>query len=178
MPSAEKPPLSTRDIRLASLIRAKPEVVYRALTSARELTRWWLLGAETDARNAGRVRMVWPRVRAKDGLKAPGFGERQGVFVDLEPGRKVAWLWKPARGEKGVPPLTSIFILPARTGSEVTLQQSGFPSAASADPLYAGYARAWEDGLAKLKLYLETGRTCKLECVDLEAVRILTRSRR
>ena len=178
MPSAEKTRLSTRDIRLAAIIRAKPEIVYRTLTSARELTRWWLLGAETDARNAGRVRMIWPRVRGKNGEKAPGFGEREGVFVDLEPARKVAWLWKPARGEKGVPPLTSIFMLPARGGSEVTLLQSGFPSAASADPVYRGYARAWEDGLAKLKLYLETGRTCKMECVDLEAVRILTRKRK
>ena len=87
----------------------------------------------------------------------------------------VAWLWKTARGEKGVPALASIFILPARGGkSEVTLLHSGFPSAASADAVYGRYARAWEDGLAKLKLYLEKGRTCKLECLDLEAVRILT----
>lgn len=172
MPSAEKPRLSTRDIRLAATIRAKPELVYRSLTSARELTRWWLQGAETDARNAGRLRMIWPRVK---GLT--GFGEREGVFVDLEPARKVAWLWKPARGEKGVPALTSIFVLPARGGSEVTLLHSGFSAAASADALFNGYARAWEDGLAKLKLYLETGRTCKLESVDLEAVRILTTAR-
>lgn len=180
MPSAEKTRLSTRDIRLTATIRAKPEAVYRGLTSARELTRWWLEGAETDARNAGRLRMVWPRARAKDGPRCPGFGEREGVFVDLEPARKVAWLWKPARGEKGVPALASIFILPARGGkSEVTLLHSGFGAAARVDPLFELYARAWEDGLAKLKLYLETGRTCKLECLDLEAARIFTkRSRR
>ncbi len=185
MPSADKPRRSTRDIRLAATIRAKPELVYRSLTSARELTRWWLEGAETDARNAGRLRMIWPRARAKDGVRCPGFGEREGVFVDLEPARKVAWLWKPARGEKGVPALASIFILPARGGmSEVTLLHSGFgpgtrSSVASAGELYELYARAWEDGLAKLKLYLETGRTCKLECLDLEAVLIFTtRSKR
>lgn len=178
MSSAEKP-RSTRDIRLAATIRAKPELVYRSLTSARELTRWWLQGAETDARNAGRLRMIWPRVPVPDGVRAPGFGEREGVFVDLEPARKVAWLWKPVRGERGVPALSSIFVLPARGGSAVTLIHSGFPSAASADELYRRYARAWEDGVAKLKLYLETGRTCKLESVDLETVRILTaRSRR
>lgn len=173
MPSAEKSRLATRDIRLSATIRAKPELVYRSLTSARELTRWWLQGAETDARNAGRLRMIWPRVKGRGG--APGFGEREGVFVDLEPARKVAWLWKPAINERGVPALTSIFVLPARGGkSEVTLLHSGFPAAASADELFHGYARAWEDGLAKLKLYLETGRTCKLESLDFEAVRILT----
>jgi uncharacterized protein YndB with AHSA1/START domain len=175
MPSADPHRLSTRDIRLAATIRAKPELVYRSLTSARELTRWWLLGAETDARNAGRLRMIWPRVRGSNG-DGPGLGERVGVFVDLEPARKVAWLWKPARGEKGVPALTSIFVLPARGGSEVTWLHSGFP--AGAEDLYRRYARAWEDGLAKLKLYLETGRTCKLESLDLEAVRILTARKR
>ncbi len=178
MPSADTSRLSTRDIRLAATIRARPELVYKSLTSARELTRWWLLGAETDARNAGRLRMVWPRVRTKDGARGPGFGERVGVFVDLEPARKVAWLWKPARGEKGVPALTSIFVLPARGGSEVTWIHAGFPSGAKSDPMFHGYARAWEDGLAKLKLYLETGRTCKLESIDLEAVRILTARKR
>lgn len=176
MSPAEKSRPTTRDIRLAATIRAKPEVIYRSLTSARELTRWWLLGAETDARNAGRLRMVWPRVRVPSG---PGFGEREGVFVDLEPARKVAWLWKPVRGEKGVPPLISIFVLPARGGSEVTLLHSGFSAAASASGLYQGYLRGWEDAIAKLKLYLETGRTCKLESIDLETARILTaRSRK
>lgn len=167
----------TRDIRLVARLRAKPQTVYQALTSARELTRWWLLGAETAARNAGRVRMIWPRVRGRDRL-SQRLGEREGVFVDLEPGHKVAWLFKPARGERGVPPLVSIFIGARGAGCEVTWLHGGFSSAASADAPYRGYARAWEDALAKLKLYLETGRTCKLEALDLEAARILTRPRR
>ena len=180
MPSAETIRLSTRDIRLAVSIRARPERVYQALTSARELTRWWLLGAETDARNAGRVRMVWPRLRGAAGGLPVGFGERAGVFVDLEPARKVAWLWKPARGEKGVvPPLCSIFMLPGRRAgrSEISLLHSGFPSAKAVDGLFLHYARGWEDGLAKLKLYLEAGKTCKSELIDLESVGLLTKRR-
>lgn len=169
----------TRDVRLTVKLRAAPQAVYQALTSARELTRWWLLGAETDARNAGRVRMVWPRVRnPSDGSLSKGLGEREGVFVDLEPGKKVAWLFKPARGDRRAPPLVSVFIGGRRGLCEVTLLHSGFSSAPASDELYRGYARAWEDGLAKLKLYLETGRTCKMEIVDMETARILTRSRR
>ncbi|MEK7390372.1 MAG: SRPBCC domain-containing protein [Elusimicrobiota bacterium] len=160
------------------LIRAKPELIYRSLTSACELTRWWLLGAETDARNTGRVRMMWPRMRGVAGWRCPGFGEREGVFVDLEPARKVAWLWKPVRGERHAPPLISIFILPVRGGGEVTVLHAGFPAASSADRVYRHYALALEDGLAKLKLYLETGRTCKMELIDLESARVLTRARR
>ncbi len=180
MPAAalRRPRLKTRDVRFAVKLRAEPWAVYQSLTSARELTRWWLLGAETDARNAGRVRMVWPRVRGSDGERCEGLGEREGVFVDLEPGKKVAWLFKPARGDRRAPPLVSVFIDKRRGGCEVTLLHSGFKSSPSYDELYRGYSRAWEDGLAKLKLYLETGRTCKMECMDLEAARILTRARR
>jgi uncharacterized protein YndB with AHSA1/START domain len=175
---SRRPRSRTRDVRFAVKLRAEPSAVYRALTSARELTRWWLLGAETDARNAGRVRMVWPRVRGTDGSLCKGLGEREGVFVDLEPGKKVAWLFKPVRGDRRAPPLVSVFIGGRRGSCEVTLLHAGFGSGPSCDELYRGYARAWEDGLAKLKLYLETGRTCKMETLDLETARILTRARR
>jgi uncharacterized protein YndB with AHSA1/START domain len=166
--------LKTRDIRFGLKLRAKPQSVYLALTSARELTQWWLQGAETDARNAGHVRMVWPRSRAT----ATGLGEREGYFVDLEAGKKVAWLFKPTRGHSAVPALVSVFIDPRRDGCEVTWLHAGFPAAAVADEMFQSYARVWEDGLAKLKIYVETGRTCKMESMDLEAARIFTRSRR
>lgn len=164
---------ATRDIRYEVPLKAAPERVYAALTSARELTRWWLLGAETDARNAGRLRLVWPKNKP-----AAGFGEREGFFVDLEPGRKVAWMWKPARGEKGVPPLSSFFINPRLRNCEVSLLHAGFPSSSAADGIYAAYARGWEDCLAKLRLYIETGKTCKDEVIDLETARILSRKKR
>lgn len=172
-----RPRSRTRDVRLSLRVKAEPQAVYRALTSARELTRWWLLGAETDARNAGRVRMVWPRVRREDGTRCDGLGEREGVFVDLEAGRKVAWLFKPVRGDRRAPPLVSVFIEKRGSSSEVTLVHAGFSTSASSDERCRGYARAWEDGLAKLKLYLETGRTCKMETLDLESASILTRRR-
>ncbi len=153
----------TRDLRLCACIRAKPAQVYRALTSGRELCRWWLAGAETDARNSGRLRMVWPR--------RPGgrcvFSEREGCFVDLEPERKVAWLWRRSRRRDGAPPLCSFFILPKGRGCEVTLLHAGFSKRPSADHIYAAFLEGWEDALAKLKLYLEKGKTCKTEILTL-----------
>ena len=77
----------------------------RALTSATELCRWWLQGAETDARSGGRLRMVWPKLKyecdknggSRNGRIFPphaAMGDSEGCFVDLEPGRKVAWMWR------------------------------------------------------------------------------------
>ncbi|MDD5628372.1 MAG: SRPBCC domain-containing protein [Elusimicrobia bacterium] len=180
--SAEKPRASaparsrsrTRDLRLSVRIKAKPAAVYRVLTSARELCRWWLTGAETDARSSGRLRMVWPK---RPGCRSFS-GEREGCFVDLEPERKVAWLWRAGSRRNGVPPLCSFFILPKRGGCEVTLLHAGFPRRAAADRAFACFAGGWEDALAKLKLYLETGRTCKQEVLTLAGLKILLRPRK
>jgi uncharacterized protein YndB with AHSA1/START domain len=169
-----RPRSRTRDVRLCVRIKAKPGHVYRALTSARELCRWWLSGAETDARNAGRLRMVWPRRPDCRSFS----GEREGCFVDLEPERKVAWMWKAGSRRNGVPPLCSFFILPKGRGSEVTFLHAGFPRRQAADKAFACFALGWEDALAKLKLYLETGRTCKQEVLTLTGLRILLQPRK
>ena len=170
-------PSKTRDIRFTLRIKAKPERVYRALTSATELCRWWLEGAETDARNVGRFRMVWPKMRCRDGHRHfppnAAVGESEGYFVDLEPGRKVAWMWKLPRMRKRIPPLASFFIVPRPGGCEVTLLHAGFSADPAADKHYEGSVQGWEDALAKLKLYLETGRTMKTQPIDFKALRAL-----
>ena len=153
----------TRDLRLCARIRAKPAQVYRALTSGRELCRWWLAGAQTDARNTGYLRMIWPQ---RPGVRRI-FGEREGCFADLEPEHKVSWLWRRAGRSDGAPPLCSFFILPKGRGCEVTLLHAGFSKRPSADGAYAAFLAGWQDALAKLKLYLETGKTCKAETLSL-----------
>ncbi len=159
----------TRDLRVSVKVRAKSAEVYRALTSARELCRWWLTGAETDARNSGRLRMVWPKRKECRSFS----GEREGCFVDLEPERKVSWMWRTGAQRRLVPPLCSFFILPRPRGCEVTLLHAGFSCCQSVDRAYDCFAQGWEDALAKLKLYLETGRTCKHEVLTLAGLRAM-----
>ena len=165
------PASRTRDLRLVVVIKAKPEQVYKAFTSARELCRWWLQGAETDARNMGRLRLVWPKIKVTGSVFPPhvAMGESEGVFVDLEPNRKVAWVWKLPRRRSQVPPLSSIFMNPRGARTEVTLLHAGFSETPAGLKALAGCSAGWEDCLAKLKLYLETGKTCKTEKLVLEA---------
>ncbi|MBI4375824.1 MAG: SRPBCC domain-containing protein [Elusimicrobia bacterium] len=167
------PKARTRDLRFTIKIKASPEQIYRALTSATELCRWWLQGAETEAKNTGRFRMIWPKVSQKrehgPGQAFPpavAIGDGEGYFVDLQPGRKVAWMWK-LPPKKNYPPLSSFFIQPCRGGCEVTLLHAGFSADSEADRFYNGCAAGWEDCLAKLKLYLETGKTCKAQILTL-----------
>lgn len=182
--AARRPLGKTRDLRFSIRIKAKPEQVYRALTSATELCRWWLQGAETDARNVGRFRMIWPKVKKKDAKAGAvrafphhvAMGESEGFFVDLEPGRKVAWIWKLPRNCQ-FPALSSFFIEPRGSGSEVTLLQSGFSAKPAVDKVFAGCAEGWEDCLSKLSLYLETGRTCKSQALSFSALKTLRSSK-
>ena len=177
-----RPRSKTRDLRFTIAIKAKPEQIYRALTSATELCRWWLQGAETDARNVGRFRMVWPKVRRRDAEgRAPrafpahvAAGDSIGYFVDLDPGRKVAWLWKLSRRAL-YPPLSTFFIEKKARGCELTLVHAGFSSKPSYDKVFAGCAEGWEDCLSKLKLYLETGRTCKSQALSFAQLREMMR---
>lgn len=104
-------------------------------------------------------RAVYQALTSARGLSR--LGAREGVFVDLEPGKKVAWLFKPGRGERRPPPLVSMFIGRRRGPCEVVLLHAGFDSGPSSDGLYRDYARLWEDGLAKLKRHLEAGRARK-----------------
>jgi hypothetical protein len=87
--------------------------------------------------------------------------------VDLEPECKVAWLWKGPGRRDGSPPLCSFFILPKGRGCEVTLLHAGFSKRPSADRVYAAFRAGWEDALAKLKLYQETGKTRKTDILTL-----------
>ncbi|MBI3297100.1 MAG: SRPBCC domain-containing protein [Elusimicrobia bacterium] len=164
-------PRRTRDIRLSVLVKAQPSEVYRALTSARELCVWWLDRAETDARNMGRWRMEWG-VAARAGRR-----EAAGYFVDLEPARKVALLEEDRTLPKGLPPLATFFIEKRGRASELTLVQAGFSASARGTELRGSVRTHWEDCLAKLKVYLETGRARKGETLDLK-VRVPARRKK
>ncbi len=157
------------DIRVTTSLRATPGDVYRALTSARELCIWLADRAETDARSMGRMRIVWPNV---DWIKN---AEASGVFVDLEPKKKVAWLWDDRTRPEGVPALVSVFIeeRPRRMGSTITLVHAGFSGAASKRKLLDLYRGRWEDFIGKLRLYLDAGKTCKRDQITFPELELL-----
>jgi uncharacterized protein YndB with AHSA1/START domain len=150
-------------------MRANPAEAYRALTSARELCVWLADRAETDARSMGRMRIVWPK---NEWL---GETEAAGVFVDLEKARKVAWLWGDKTRPEDVPPLVTVFIeeRPRKLGSTLTLVHAGFPGSASKRALVERYLARWEDFLAKLRLYLDAGKTCKNDRLTLSDLPML-----
>ena len=58
----------------------------------------------------------------------------------------------------------------------MSLVHAGFSSRPAVDRAYAGFAQGWEDALAKLKLYLETGKTCKNTLINFKEMRALLKA--
>lgn len=145
----------TRDLRISTVVKAVPERVYRALTSPRELYQWWSARSEGRAVNGVAFRMDWDVGDVEPGVYPQALGRVRGVYVDLEPGRKVGWAWDAAGRSESVPRLVSFFIVPVRKDSEVTIQHCGFPGGPAAAPFYEGFSKGWEDMLTRLKRFLE-----------------------
>lgn len=103
------------------------------------------------------MRLRWRGRGAGEGRnKYPqGLGEVRGVFVDLQPGRKVAWLWEAQAPGPGTPRLVSFFILPSGRSSEVSIQHCGFEPGPGAEPLFKGFKAGWTDALSRLKRHVE-----------------------
>jgi len=102
----------------------------------------------------------------------------RGVFVDLEPSGKVAWLWDETSREKGVPPLVSFHIQKKGRRSEITLIHAGFRTSKTAAALKERFRAGWEDCLAKLKLHLECGKTCKEDRLTFSDLELLSKKGR
>lgn len=120
----------------------------------------------------GRLRLVWSLPDRKKSM------EVRGVFVDLEKNGKVAWIWDEKSRPEGVPPLVSFFVEAKGKGSEVTLVHAGFSAAVSRKRLLENFKSVWEDAISKLKLYLDSGRTCKGEQLTLADVDLFKKAGR
>jgi uncharacterized protein YndB with AHSA1/START domain len=140
-------------------IAAPVERVWRALTSAEELSAWFQVRIEgaiaagsdvwmtsTHPQHAG---MRWP-VR----------------IVELTPPRRMVWHWHPGAIDPAIdyskePQTTVTFTLePSRTGSRLSVAETGFDeiSLARRAKVLADNTQGWTEVLAWLQTYVEKAR--------------------
>lgn len=139
-----------RDARRCDLtfdIDAPPEAVWRALTEAEELVRWFPPVAEVTPGVGGTVRWNW--------RDHHDWNQRITVW---EPGRRLVTEYDSAvEGDDGRPvPLFIDFAIEGRSGgTTLRMVHSGFGPDASFDDEYDGISRGWPVELRSLKLYCE-----------------------
>jgi uncharacterized protein YndB with AHSA1/START domain len=124
-------------------LAAPTDAVWRALTDADELTRWFAPRARSDGRVGGEMVWDWPGLHV--------WTQRIDAF---EPGRYLRTSYESESG--GAQRLAVEFTLEGRGGSTtLRIVHSGFGSDARFDGELDGVSRGWASELRGLKHYLE-----------------------
>lgn len=132
---------------LASVeIAAPPERVFKALTSAEDVMRWWGGSAshritkwEADVRSGGK----W---RADGKSQNGGAYQIHGEYIEVDPPRKLVFTWRPDWDAPNETRVTYI-LEPLETGTRLTLRHEGFAGRA---PMCRNHGDGWTHVLGLL----------------------------
>ena len=134
-------------IELTRTIAAPPATVFRALTDAAELSRWWTTSAESDARTGGAFAYAFEFADpSRDHTYV-------GTYHDVRPGELVSYPWHTSLGETRV----DVTLRPAGDGTELTLVHTGWGSGDAADEAVELHEQGWGFFLDNLRSTLERG---------------------
>lgn len=133
-----------RAVERSVTLNASPDVVWKALTDARELTRWFPLDADVQPGPGGMIHMRW----------GEAYDDTSRIQV-WEPGRHLR-IGFPTEGPA---PVVTDYYLEAQGGSTVLrVVTSGFGEGDDWEQFYDGVSAGWDFELRSLKHYLERHR--------------------
>ena len=135
-----------------SIKKPKAEV-FKALTQAQELIRWFPSRAESDPKSGGKFKLFW------DFTEASQNGSQDGEFVDVVPNDKVSYTWK----ADSVQTLVTFVLSEAKGETTVDLDHSTAEDSADEKKLVEDHANQWGFFLMNLKGYLEAGMDLRKE---------------
>jgi uncharacterized protein YndB with AHSA1/START domain len=138
-----------RTIEMSLEIDVPSQDVWKALTEARELVRWFPLRAEVEPRVGGRYWMSWE-----------GAYEGESRIEIFEPERHLRTTWPAMTKDEGRPAELAVdYHLEGKGGRTVLrLVHSGFGRGANWDEEYEGIHTGWAFELRSLRHYLERHR--------------------
>jgi uncharacterized protein YndB with AHSA1/START domain len=143
-------------LTLIRIIRARPQIVFDAVTTAAGIAHWWgpdagpVLVAEADPRVGGRYRVRF--LRLLDSIEY----ESSGEFLEVvRPERVVlSWRWRggvPDPGESRV----EMTLKAVREGTELTFTHSQLPD----EEARRSHEDGWTGSLNKLEAHFVAGIT-------------------
>jgi uncharacterized protein YndB with AHSA1/START domain len=141
--------VETRTVETTIEIDAPQDAVWKALTDAKELVRWFPLEAEVEPRVGGRYWISW---------RNEWQGEHRIRVFEPESHLRTTWAAAVQEGE-GLTELAVDYHLEGRGGRTVLrLVHSGFGRDAAWDEEYDGVRLGWTFELRSLRHYLERHR--------------------
>ncbi len=130
-------------------VRARPSLVFEAMTTAEGIAQWWgpdagpVLMAEVDPRLGGRFRV---RFRLTSGSEH----ESYGAFLEFVPDERFAMSWRWVGGlEDAGESRIDVTLRPVPEGAEVTFTHSRLES----QETRASHEKGWTGSFAKLERY-------------------------
>jgi len=136
-------------LTLVRRIRARPSIVFDALTTPDGIAQWWgpdagpVLLAETDVRIGGRFRV---RFRMLDGTEHESTGE----YLEVVESKRLVMSWQWTRGgepeEEGEESRIEMDLKSTDTGTEITFTHARLRTEASR----VSHERGWAGALDKL----------------------------
>jgi uncharacterized protein YndB with AHSA1/START domain len=144
-------------LTLVRRIRARPSIVFDALTTPDGIVQWWgpdagpVLLAETDVRIGGRFRV---RFRMLDGTEHESTGE----YLEVVESKRLVMSWQWTSGgepeEGGEESRIEIDLKSTDTGTEITFTHARLRTEASR----VSHERGWTGALDKLGRHFSTER--------------------
>ena len=140
-------------------IDAPPEIVWRALTSAKELSAWFQVAIEGDFKPGNAVWMT--------SKHAEHTGTRFRVEVkEMTPPRRMVWQWHPGSVDPNIdyarePQTTVTFTLePSGRGTRLSVSETGFDelSLERRAKAYQDNSQGWTEVLGWIKKHVEASR--------------------
>jgi uncharacterized protein YndB with AHSA1/START domain len=133
----------TRTFEHALTVEAPRDRVFRALTDADELKRWWITDGVSEPRPGGRFRYEWKMADPADDHV------QEGTYDEVAEGERVAFPWHSPAGDSRV----TLALTDGDGGTRVSLVHAGI----AADDQFERYEQGWQGFLANLKSVLEDG---------------------
>ena len=140
-------------------LAAPPDRVWRALTTAAELSAWFQVAIEGDIRAGAEVWMT--------SVHPDHAGQRFRVrFLELTPPRRLVWAWHPGTIDPSVdysrePMTTVVFTLePSATGTHLSVSETGFDeiSLARRARVHQDNSDGWSEVLVRLQTHVQEAR--------------------
>lgn len=145
-----------KEIAITKFIKATPERVYKALTDARDLEKWFPTKVETDPRPGGKYKFVF---LSKDGSTDHA---REGHFIELIPGKLVSYDWNaafmkmmPEGGPTELPTKVEWHLEPAPGGTKLTLKHTGWGESDVWNMMLQGHTQGWDVFVRNLEMWMD-----------------------
>jgi len=140
-------------VRQTVTIKSPPEVVFKALTQADELMRWFPTRVESDPRPGGKFKFTWEFANANEN------GSQQGEYVEVLPNQKLSYTWT----AESIPTLVTFNLTEVGGETTVELDHASVQNGADHEKLHEMHANQWGFFMMNLKSYLETGMDLREE---------------